>query len=166
MSSRFDPQIFGLPAVTNPQGVLQSWNILWVPVSSAGVKLPLPIDMQTFLFLQTLLFLNKQNLNTESFKNICLCLLRMSYPNYLLLPPYKYLLYGMRRGREWFYHFYHSLTINLAHPIWGKPPWFQQSSNWSCRHTSMQCMIKCFLVTPTSILEFNLNKWLTIWING
>jgi hypothetical protein len=24
MSSRFDPQIFGLPAVTNPQGVLQS----------------------------------------------------------------------------------------------------------------------------------------------
>ena len=43
-SSRSDPQIFGLPAVTNPQGVLQSRHILWAPVSSAGVKLPLPID--------------------------------------------------------------------------------------------------------------------------
>ena len=43
-SSRSDPQIFGLPAVTNAQGVLQSRHILWAPVSSAGVKLPLPID--------------------------------------------------------------------------------------------------------------------------
>ena len=39
-----EPVVFGLPAVTNPAGKLHERHILWTPVTSAGEKLPLPLD--------------------------------------------------------------------------------------------------------------------------
>ena len=39
-----EPVVSGLPAVTNPAGKLHERHILWTPVTSAGEKLPLPLD--------------------------------------------------------------------------------------------------------------------------